>query len=264
MSGVSGDIIVDGLAPRIPSAGTWRLFEQAAGGYDEWYDSPSGRRVERSERRLLRWLLDQVPGSRSLLDVGCGTGRFTGWLAERPLRVFGLDRSPAMLAVLRRRHPEVPVVLGDAHRLPLRDGAVDLTLLLTTLEFLEDPLAALTEAVRVSRRGMLLVVLNRWSMGGLSRRVGRQRSGSLLGRARDWTVAMLRAAARKAAGRRLRATRWRSALLPGGLADVPTMIPLGDVLGLVVRLDHAGDRELACLAASSRSRFTSRPRSGGH
>jgi SAM-dependent methyltransferase len=219
----------------------WELFEQAADGYDAWYDTPRGRRAERAERGLLGWLLDHVPDARSLLDVGCGTGRFTAWLAERPLRVFGLDRSPAMLAAMRRRRPGVPGILGDAHRLPLRAAAVDLTLLLTTLEFLEDPPVALAEAVRVSRRGMLLVVLNRWSTGGLSRRIGRQAHGSLLGQAHDSTLFTLRAMARRAAGHRLRALRWASTLLPDGLSYARTMLPFGDVLGMAVVLGPAGE-----------------------
>jgi SAM-dependent methyltransferase len=224
------------------SAVPWEIFEQAADRYDAWYDTLRGRRVERAERGLLGWLLDHVPDARSLLDVGCGTGRVTAGLAERPLRVFGLDRSPAMLAVMRRCHPGIPAILGDAHRLPLRTGAVDLTLLLTTLEFLEDPRAALAEVVRVSRRGMLLVVLNRWSTGGLSRRIGLQARGSLLGRAEDATVFALRTMAKRAAGRRLRALHWTSTLFPDGLWSARTMLPLGDVLGMAVVLGPAGER----------------------
>lgn len=214
----------------------WEIFEQAADGYDAWYDTRRGRRAERAERGLLAWLLNHVPDARGLLDVGCGAGRFTAWLAARPLQVFGLDRSPAMLTAMRRRHPEIPAILGDAHCLPLRTGAVDLTLLLTTLEFLEEPPVALAEAVRVSRRGLLLVVLNRWSTGGISRRIGRRARDSLLERAHDSTLFTLRAMARRAAGRRLRALRWASTLLPDGLSSVRTMLPLGDVLGMVVML----------------------------
>lgn len=60
-------------------------------------------------------------------------------------------------------------MLGDAHGLPLRDRAVDVTSLIATLEFLESPALALRESVRVAERGLVLVVLNRWSLGGASR-----------------------------------------------------------------------------------------------
>lgn len=214
----------------------WEIFEAAADRYDAWYDTPRGQRVERAERALLDWLLDQAPDARSLLDVGCGTGRFTAWLAGRGLRVFGLDRSPAMLAAMRARHRGIPAILGDAYQLPLHTGAVDLTLLLTTLEFLEEPREALAEAVRVSRQGVLLVVLNRWSVGALARWIGPQARRRLLGQARDQTILTLRALARRAAGRRLRALPWTSTLLPDGLWATRTMLPLGDVLGMLVVL----------------------------
>ena len=49
-----------------------------------------------------------------------------------------------MLAELHRWHPRLPVVLGDGHTLPFRDGAVDMTLFVTTLEFLERPAMGLS------------------------------------------------------------------------------------------------------------------------
>ena len=60
----------------------------------------------------------------------------------------------------------------DAHGLPFWPRAVELSVFVATLEFLERPAVALAEAVRVSRRGLLAVALNRWSPGGLNRRWG--------------------------------------------------------------------------------------------
>jgi hypothetical protein len=113
---------------------------------------------------------------------------------------------------------------------------VDLTVFVITLEFLEDPALALAEAVRVTRWGVVVVALNRWSLGGLSRRWGPDARGSLLGRARDLTLASLRALASAAAGPRLRALRWAGALFPIDLVAVPLPAPLGDVIGIAVEL----------------------------
>jgi SAM-dependent methyltransferase len=214
----------------------WEIFEPAADRYDAWYEMPRGQRVEQAERALLDWLLGHVPDARTLLDVGCGTGRFTAWLAERGLHVFGLDRSPAMLSAMRKLHGGIPAILGDAHSLPIRAGAVDVTLFLATLEFLEEPLVGLIEAIRVSRRGVFLVVLNRWSLGGLSRRLGPQAHGDLLAEAHDPTIFALRAMVRRAAGSRLRAIAWSSTLFPDGLWAVRIRLPFGDVLGMAVVL----------------------------
>jgi SAM-dependent methyltransferase len=211
----------------------WHLFEDAAARYDAWYDTPRGQRVECAEHALLSELLAAFPGVESLLEIGCGTGRFSAWLAPA-FRVLGIDRSPAMLAEMRARHPQIPAVLGDAHQVPLRDAAVDLVLFLTTLEFLEDPLAALREALRVARRGLILLVLNRWSVGGLSRRVGAQARSALLAQARDVSLLSLRAMAIEAAGGRLVALPWTSTLFPDGLWTARGRLPLGDVLGMAV------------------------------
>ena len=77
---------------------------------------------------------------------------------------------------------------------------IDVVLFITTLEFLEAPLAAVREAVCVPRRGLILIVLNRWSAGGLSRRVGSQARGALLGQVRDWTFPSLQIPRQRYAG----------------------------------------------------------------
>jgi ubiquinone/menaquinone biosynthesis C-methylase UbiE len=124
-------------------------------------------------------------------------------------------------------------VLADAHQLPCRGGAFDVAAFVATLEFLERPGEALTEAVRVARQGLVLVVLNRWSLGGLSRRWGPQARRPLFGTAHDYAVPALVKLFRQAARERLERLRWTSALFPDGLWHVRAPVPLGDVLGVV-------------------------------
>jgi SAM-dependent methyltransferase len=214
----------------------WQVFERDPAGYEAWYATPRGRRAARAERALLERLLAPFATAQRALEIGCGTGHFTAWLAGRLPHVMGLERSPSMLAEARRRHPRLALVQGDAHALPIRSRAVDLSVFVTTLEFLERPAVALGEAARASRRGVLVVALNRWSLGGVSRRWGADARGTRLGRAQDFTPTSLRALALAAAGPRLRALRWASALFPGDVGGVQALIPFGDVLGVAVEL----------------------------
>jgi ubiquinone/menaquinone biosynthesis C-methylase UbiE len=142
-----------------------------------------------------------------------------------------------MLAECRRRHRGIPVLLGDAQDLPFRDGSVDLVVFVVTLEFLENPPVALLEAVRVARQGLVVVALNRWSLGGISRRRAfYQKRHRLLGQAADQTLPSLRALLRNAAGSRWQAVHWTSGLFPGLLWRMRIRLPLGDVIGLATWL----------------------------
>jgi ubiquinone/menaquinone biosynthesis C-methylase UbiE len=215
---------------------TWEPFEREAERYEAWYETARGARASRAEKDLLDWLRKDFPESRTALDVGCGTGHFTSWLAQRGLRAVGLDRAPAMLAVLRRQLPACPALVADAHHLPLRDRAVDLVVFVTTLEFLEDPRRALSEAARVARRGLIVLALNRWSAGALSRRFGPASRGALLPLARDLSPPELRRLMREAAGKRLLRLRCRTVLLPPPLSAGPLRTPLGDIVGVAATL----------------------------
>lgn len=221
----------------------WEIFESAASRYEDWYATARGRRVDRAERALLAWLLAWFPEPDRVLEIGCGTGHFESCLAEHAALAIGLDRSSAMLRQARRLRVREPLVLADAHRLPLRERAVDIAALITTLEFLESPTLALQEAVRVAERGIVLVVLNRWSPGGASRRWGRQSGGALLGRARDLSLRELRRDIEGAAQDRLGGLHWRSSLFPRPFDRLVAPMPLGDVVGVAVELLRPAIRE---------------------
>jgi SAM-dependent methyltransferase len=226
------------------------MFQRPAGDYERWYTTPRGRRTDIAERALLQWLLGRVPGARTVLEVGSGTGHFAAWLAESGFEVAGLERAPAMVKEAQRRFPSIPFVLSDAHSLPFRTGAVDAVGFITTLEFIESAATALREAVRVARGGIVAIVLNRHSLGGLSRRFGPQSRGSLLGHARDYSLSRLRWELREAAGDRLGALYWSSTLFPDGLWNLKMRIPFGDVIGIMAALKIVARQSSASLAAS--------------
>jgi SAM-dependent methyltransferase len=223
----------------------WEIFEREASRYESWYETPRGRRADRAEQSLLAWLLGWFPGARRVLEVGSGTGHFTRWLAARGFSAIGLDRSPAMLRATRPGSAP-PLLLADAHRLPVRDGAVDLVVLITTLEFLACPRLALQESVRAADRGLAVVAFNRWSLGAISRRWGPQSRGALLAGANDLSLPRLRRELRTAAGGRLRRLHWRSALLPRPFDRVVAPVPCGDVLGVAVELTRSGTPNNHC------------------
>ena len=201
-----------------------------ASRYEDWY-AGSGHRADQLEKGLLSKLLAGFADARSALEVGCGTGHFTRWLAERGLRVTGLDISPTMLAEAQC-YGSPACVLGDAFALPFASRAFDLAFLITTLEFVSDPLRALAEAARVARQGVVVGTLNRRSLFGLRRRASHDRVWQS---ARFFSPKELARLARQAARGRVKAVRWRTTLWPlPGLGTLP--LPWGGFVGLALHL----------------------------
>ncbi|MEU6159206.1 class I SAM-dependent methyltransferase [Streptomyces sp. NPDC047130] len=62
---------------------------------------------------------DSVAGLGPVLDVGCGPGTVTAYLAERGLDVSGVDLSPRMVENARRLHPECRFEVASATELDL-------------------------------------------------------------------------------------------------------------------------------------------------
>jgi SAM-dependent methyltransferase len=87
--------------------------------------TPAGR-VRRSRRAELFAAPGPLPPERTrVLEIGCGSGTFTGVLAERFPEVAAIDVSDDLLAVARQRHPSVTFVCADAHRTGLPDASFD-------------------------------------------------------------------------------------------------------------------------------------------
>jgi ubiquinone/menaquinone biosynthesis C-methylase UbiE len=211
-------------------------FDEDAAHYEAWYETPEGRRADLLEKASLRRLLGSFPHAQSALEVGCGTGHFTRWLSEQGPMAAGLDLSAAMLAQARALDG-VLLTQGDARRLPFVDRAFDLVALITTLEFLEQPREALVEALRVAQRGVLLGVLNRWSMLGLQRRVAGLFRPSVYSAAHFYGVGELRRLLRSAADGKAHIT-WHTTLFPRGWPWPQKTLPWGGFIGMALRLQE--------------------------
>jgi malonyl-CoA O-methyltransferase len=131
--------------------------DEIARAYDRWsrtYDTDANATRDLDADVLRRSSLT-IDG-RDILELGCGTGKNTTWLAERARRVIAMDFSPGMLEVARRRVPSdgVTFVQHDAReRWPLDDASVDVVVANLILEHVADVAPIFVEATRVLRAG---------------------------------------------------------------------------------------------------------------
>ena len=159
--------------------------------YNKWFQSEPGLSASDIEKELMLRLW--APSSpQRVLEVGCGTGIFLEWFAQLGHQVTGIDPSAPMLDIARRRLPRRVVLdRGYAEHLPYEDNAFDTVSLITTLEFVDDPVQALSEAVRVARSHVLLGVLNKYSYFVFRSAVRKMWKRSVFSNARLYSVPRL-------------------------------------------------------------------------
>ena len=214
----------------------FRAYSSAdAARYDAWYQLPAGRRVATAEHDALAAMLAMLPAHDTVVEVGCGSGHFTRWLATQCARVIGVDPGPGMLAVARAAGGGA-YVRAAAEALPLADASADVVAFITTLEFLAAPTAALREAARVARGGILLGVLNRASPLGLRRTLAARFGPSVYRAARFYTVWSLKRLLERALPDRLQQVRWTTTLWPPGTPTPVRRLPCGGFIALAATL----------------------------
>ncbi len=205
--------------------------------YEAWFETPAGQRIDAQERALMARLLADFGRPGTMLEVGCGTGHFSRWFKrELGWRVHGIDISRPMLEEALARDAAFEVALADGAALPFPDHSYDVVTIITALEFMPSPVAALREAMRVARRGVMVCALNRWSALAVWRRLVGLFIPTPYSRARFLSAGELRRLVRQAAPGQPVDMEIRTAVWPGLLSRFESSRgQLGAFLGVAVR-----------------------------
>lgn len=97
--------------------------------------------------------LSGLPGAARVADLGCGSGVFTELLRRRGYQSVGLDISPKLVALGRRKYPGLDLIEGDAENLPFQDASLDGVLLSGLVHHFPDPRRLASEVRRVLKTG---------------------------------------------------------------------------------------------------------------
>lgn len=146
----------------------WYQADDIAQEYEEKRFSRGGRLIDRREKQAVLDALGPVE-DKSVLEIACGTGRFTVMLAERGADIVGLDISDAMLAQGREKAQaagvgdQVEFMRGDAARLPFPDDHFDAVFAMRFFHLADTPVKFLSEMRRVSKQQVFFDTFNGFS-----------------------------------------------------------------------------------------------------
>jgi SAM-dependent methyltransferase len=125
-------------------------FITCADEYDRWLESRHDLFLKQTA--FIRPFLK--PGDENILEVGCGSGRFS--------YTFGIPRALAPSPPLSKMAFQwgVRIICGDGEMLPIRTGILSQVFLITVLEFVGNPVQVLYEIHRSLTPGESLIVVS--------------------------------------------------------------------------------------------------------
>jgi SAM-dependent methyltransferase len=142
--------------------------------WDQWVADYAGLGLRGWEADEPSWGIWSVPdahaavlpatlGGQDSIELGCGTGYVSAWLARRGARPVGLDNSAAQLAAARalqeRFGQRFPLVHASAEETPFADASFDLAICEYGASIWCDPYAWIPEAARLLRPAGQLIFL---------------------------------------------------------------------------------------------------------
>jgi ubiquinone/menaquinone biosynthesis C-methylase UbiE len=140
-----------------------QVYNVIADEYDLRFsaETPNDKRFNEME---MTFILGKLKAGDEVLDMGCGTGRFTVPMAEKVRKVTGLDLCPAMIEKARektmQRGLDVEFREGDMTSLPFADNSFDVVTSMVALMHipLEQRQNAFSEAARVLKPGGKMII----------------------------------------------------------------------------------------------------------
>lgn len=97
---------------------------------------------------------------KSVLDVGCGTGRLIRLLKDRGAVVTGADISEEMIKIAGKKFPDIKIVNADIENLPFEDNSFDVVIAAFVIVHLKSFKKAFDEVYRVLKNDGIFILTN--------------------------------------------------------------------------------------------------------
>ncbi len=181
------------MPPKKPVKRKIVFNKKRAKQYDGWFKSKYGAFSDSLQRKAVFSMIFVKKGM-PVLDIGCGTGRYSVELASKGGIVTGVDPAPEMLKIAKQRAKQAKTSVlfknATAEKLPFKPNSFELVVGINVLELASNPEKAVKDALRVLKPGGRLVfgALNKKSLTALQRRMKGKFKESIYNNARFFSA----------------------------------------------------------------------------
>lgn len=125
---------------------------------DEWDKAASS--VGREDAFYERVLALHSSYEGKILDIACGPGHLLEKVRKASPRaeLYGIDISPRLSLMAKKRNPDAVIAVGDAAALPYADTMFDIVFMTETLAHVSNSARVLSEAHRVLKSGGIFII----------------------------------------------------------------------------------------------------------
>lgn len=139
-----------------------KFYEKDASRYDsERFSNTPGMYVDQIQKDILFGFTNSLTNN-TVLDLGCGTGRFSIELAKSKTKVISFDASISMLKLFKNKIRDtklnIDLVNGSGFQLPFKDNTFDGCVCINVLDHIYDPERLIKEISRVLKKNGFLII----------------------------------------------------------------------------------------------------------
>lgn len=215
----------------------WYFQKDIIKNYESYYQQKY-KKAERSEKTLLKKLLDNLGETKSLLEVGCGTSHFTRWFESYGLECIGLDLSDMMLKEAKKMWTKATLLQSESSFMPFKSKSFDVVAFIACLVYMPNPLKVICEASRVARKGIIFGLINKWSLPTLRRMIQvKMGKNPYYKNAKFYSILDIKQILKDALGDAHTISYWNTTVFPNNFEKMQSsLFPFGAFLGVAVKL----------------------------
>lgn len=142
---------------------------KARGGWEYWdkmaadFDGFNKKIVGATEPAVDAWLLAQLRQEEAVVELACGTGRYSQLMAPKVASLLATDQAPRMLEQAEAKlkgYKNVTIQRADATDTGLEEGRFDLAVMGNLLHVVPAPERVIAEAARLLKPGGRLIAID--------------------------------------------------------------------------------------------------------